>query len=122
LAGLELPVELVARWSQVNLESQNAILQGRRGVANHGVVLKVDSGSLYESLAIRPFDWRQSPALDRVGALAKTKDHVLGIKGFSHSPMLWAQSSGLESVDCMFGTSLFLSLRLAICGTSEELM
>jgi hypothetical protein len=68
----ELPIELVARWSQVNLESQNAALKSGRGIANHGVVLEVEPCSLNESLAIGPFNWWQASALNGVGTLTKS--------------------------------------------------
>lgn len=113
----------LVRWrTEIDFEAQNAVLQSGDGITDHGVVLKVNTSCFDESLAFWPFHWGESSTSNGIGAFPKTLDHLVGIKGICHNSMLRVSSTGDESVDWLFGTWLFLSLRLAICGTSEELL
>jgi len=78
--------------SKVDLESQDAIIERGRRVAQHREVLEVEVGGFNEALTLRSFDRREPPAFDRLGPLAKSKHHFMGIKGWAHNAMIEASS------------------------------
>lgn len=67
-------------WPEVNLEAQYAVFEGGRGVAQHGVILKVGIGGFNKTNAFGTFD-RWEPTLSHgIGAQAKALNHLLGVK------------------------------------------
>ena len=86
----ERHVELVARRSQIDLESQDAVLQCGRGVTKHREVLEVDLGRFDEAQTLGSFDRGEAPTFHRLGAFTKAQNHLVGIKGLAHRQMLGA--------------------------------
>jgi hypothetical protein len=50
--------------------------------------LEVEVRRLDEALALGAFNRRETPALYCVRSFTKSKDHVIGIKGWAHNPMI----------------------------------
>ena len=70
-------------------------------VAHHREVLEVDAGRVQESLALGTFHRRQSASFHGFGALAKAKNHVVGVKGIAHKAMLGALlKKGVGNMEC----------------------
>jgi hypothetical protein len=78
--------------SKVDLESQDAVVERGRRVAQHREVLEVEVGGLNEALTLRSFDRREPAAFDRLGPFAKPKHHFMGIKGRAHNAMIEVSS------------------------------
>jgi len=64
-------------------ESQDAVFERGRRVAQHREVLEVEVGGLNEALTLRSFDRRESPPFDRFGPFAKRSTISLGSKAGS---------------------------------------
>ncbi len=72
---------------QVDLQSQDPVLEGRRRVTEHGEVLEVQTGRLHESLALGTLDGWETASFHGLGSLPESQDHVVGVKG-RHESML----------------------------------
>ena len=91
---LRVKKPLRTRRSKIDLESQDAIIERRRRVAQHREVLEVEVGGVNEALTLRSFDRREPSAFDRLGPFAKPKHHFMGIKDRVHNAMIEASREG----------------------------
>lgn len=101
---------------------QNPVFERRGRIAQHGVILEIDLGRIQEELTFWPFNGWESPSAHRFRTLAKSKDHLVGIKGFAHGSMLERLKAGLKLVSWLLGSVLLIRGRRQLWpATSEEL-
>jgi hypothetical protein len=102
--GVKKPLR--TRWSQVDLETQDALLDRSGRVAQHREVLEVEVGRLNEALSLRTFDRREAPAFHGIGPFTKPQHHLIGIKGRTHNAMIEASIGNcLGNMDSQLSTS-----------------
>ena len=93
-SGVDRSAALVRSRTQIDLESQDAVLQRRRGVGEHGEILEVQLGRLDEEKSLGSLDRRETSTLHRFGTILETLDHLVGFKGLAHDLMLLVRAKG----------------------------
>jgi len=76
--------------TKVDLETQDAVFERGGGVAQHGEVLEVEVGRVNHALALGSFDRWEAASFHGLGPFAKSKHHLVGVKGRAHAAMIGA--------------------------------